>query len=160
MKLSGTLADKGLHAFDSEPRHHEGHDVPRIWIVVADRQQAHIFRKTPKGMERIGDARVGHSGGAHEMQGGSVTHGYDVGSERRHHADGIFLHKLSEWLDVAEREKAYDRLVLVAAPRTLGDIRKVMSKNVHTRIAAEVDKELTEMPEVEIKKHLADIVWF
>jgi protein required for attachment to host cells len=158
MKLSGTLAEKGLHAFDSEPRHHAGHEIPRIWIVVVDRIQAHVFRKTPNGMERIADAKRGTA--VHENQGSAGFHGYDVRSEKHHHDDSVFLPKLATWLDVAEREKAYDRLVLVAAPRTLGDLRKMMSKNVHARIAAEVDKELTEMSENELRKHLDDIVWF
>lgn len=158
MKLSGTLAEKGLHAFDHEPHHHAGHEIPRIWIIVADRFKAHIFRKTKQGMERIADARVG--GGVHENEGRAGFHGYDARSEKRHHDDGGFIHKLADWLDLAERENAYDRLVLVAAPRTLGDLRNVITPSVHTRVAAEVDKELTEMAETEIKKHLEDIIWF
>jgi protein required for attachment to host cells len=158
MKLSGTLAEKGLHAFDNEPHHHAGHHIPRIWIVVADRGKAHVFRKTSKGMERIADATVG--GDTFENEGKAGFHGYDVRSEKHHHDDGVFIRKLAQWLDVAEHEGIYDRLVLVAAPRTLGDLRKALSPAVHTRIAAEVDKELTEMPEAEIKRHLADIVWF
>ena len=48
----------------------------------------------------------------------------------------------------------------MAAPRTLGDMRGALSKNVFSRIVAEVDKELTEIPEAKLKKHLNEIVWF
>lgn len=160
MKLSGTLAEKGLHAFDGEPHKHEGHEVPRIWIVVADRMQAHIFRKTSKGIERIADAKPGHSLATHEHKGGGSFHGYDQKSGKNHHDDAGFIQKLAAWLDTAERERIFDRLVIVAAPRTLGDIRAALSKNVFTRVTAEVDKELTEMPEAKIKEHLNDIIWF
>ena len=160
MKLSGTLAEKGLHVFDGESHKHEGHDVPRIWIVVADRLQAHIFRKTPHGIERIADARPGHSHASHEDKGGHSFHGYDAKSQKTHHDDGGFVQKLAAWLDTAEREHIFDRLVIVAAPRTLGDIREALSKNVFSRVAAEVDKELTEMPEAKIKEHLDKIIWF
>lgn len=159
MKLSGVLAERGLHAFDKEPHTHAGNAIPRIWIVVADRVRAHIFRKTAQGMDHIATA-VPAGGSGDADKGGSGFHGYDVGSANTHHGDGAFIQKLSAWLDEAEREKAFDRLVLVAAPRTLGDLRTAVSKNVHMRIAAEVAKELTEMPEPDIKKHLADIVWF
>lgn len=160
MKLSGTLAEKGLHAFDSEAHAHQGHKVPRIWVVVADRTQAHIFRKTSHGFENIADAKMGHSHGTHETTQGHAFHGYDVKSQRHTKGDGAFIEKLAGWLDTAEREGVYDRLILVAAPRTLGDMRDSLGKNVFSRIVAEVDKELTEMPEAKIKKHLDDIVWF
>jgi protein required for attachment to host cells len=48
----------------------------------------------------------------------------------------------------------------VAAPRTLGDLREALSKNVFSRVTAEVAKELTEMPETKIKQQLNKIVWF
>lgn len=160
MKLSGTIAEKGFHAFDGEPHKHQGHDIHRIWIVVADRTQAHIYRKTVKGFERIADARMGHSSGTHETTSGAVFHGYDAKSQLNARGDGAFIVHLAEWLDTAEREKAYDRLILVAAPRTLGDLRDALSKNAFSRVTAEVDKELTEMPEAKIKQHLGKIVWF
>lgn len=160
MKLSGTLAEKGLHAFDGEPHTHQGHDIHRFWIVVADRIQAHIYRKTVRGFERIADAKMGHSHATHETSAGNVFHGYDPGSQKHGHTDGAFIGKLAAWLDTAEREKIFDRLVLVAAPRTLGDLREALSKNVFSRVTAEVDKELTEMPEAKIKQHLEKIVWF
>lgn len=158
MKLTGILAEKGLHAFDSEPHHHAGTKIPRIWIVVADRVKAHIFRKTAQGLEHIADAALGSN--SHTDKGGATFHGYDARSEKLHHGDAGFIEKFAAWLDEAEREHAFDRLVLVAAPRTLGDIRGQLTKNVHMRVAAEVDKELAELPEPEIRRHLADIVWF
>jgi protein required for attachment to host cells len=160
MRLSGILAEKGLHVFDNEPRTHQGHDLPRIWVVVADSTQAHIFRKTPKGFENIADARIGHSAGEHPNGGAELFHGYDARSRLHYSGHGAFVEKLAGWLDRAEQEKVYDRLILVAAPRTLGDLRDVLSKNVFSRVIAEVDKELTEMPEAKVKKHLNDIVWF
>lgn len=160
MKLSGTLAEKGLHAFDHEPHKHQGHEIHRIWVVVADRTQAHVYRKTPKGFERIADAKMGHSHATHETTGGDAFHGYDAGSQLHYRGDGAFIEHFAGWLDTAEREKIYDRLILVAAPRTLGDLREALSKNVFSRVMAEVDKELTEMPETKIKKHLEKIVWF
>lgn len=162
MKVSGKLAEKGLHAFDQEPRHHAGIEIPRIWIVAADREKAHIYRKTPKGMERIADIKIGHAKSAHEDAGSSAAlhHGYDVRSEKRHHNDPGFIQKLTAWLDLASKEKVFDRLVLVASPHTLGDIRSSLSKDIQGRVAAEVSKDLMKLPEKEIEKHLSKIAWF
>lgn len=149
MKLSGTLAEKGIHAFDAESHKLQGHEIPRIWLIVADRAQAILFRKTPSGLERIADIRKGNTRGRH-----------DDGSETAARSDDAFIQKLAAWLDTAERERVFDRLVLVAAPRTLGNFREALSKNVFNRVAAEVGKDLTTLPEPEIKAHLQDIIWF
>lgn len=160
MKLSGILAEKGIHAFAAEPQKTQGHDVPRIWLLIADNDQALFFRKTAEGLERIGAAKKGHSKGTHEKSKGSGFHGYDARSSHQHHTDGAFIQKLAAWLDLAEREHVFDRLVLVAAPRALGDLREALSKNVFTRVAAEVSKDLTRLGDAEIREHLEDIIWF
>ena len=160
MRITGILAEKGFHAFDAEPHQTGGHIVPRIWIVVADGVRALIFRKAGKDMERIAEARPGYSAATHADKGGASFHGYDVRSEKYHHGEGAFIHNLAAWLDEAERAKAFDRLVLVAAPRALGDLREALSKEVCLRVSAEKAKDLTELSEGEIRRHLSDIVWF
>lgn len=162
MKVSGKLAEKGLHAFDREPRTRAGIEIPRIWIVLADREKARIYRKTLKGIELIADAKSGHAKSKHTNtgSGGTVPHGYDVRSEKKHHNDSAFIQKLAAWLDLASKENVFDRLVLVASPHTLGDIRISLSKNIYGRIMAEVDKDLIKLPEKEIESLLSKIVWF
>ncbi|TAL27448.1 MAG: hypothetical protein EPN97_17315, partial [Alphaproteobacteria bacterium] len=85
-------------------------------------------------------------------------HGYDVRSEKKHHADGGFVHKLSAWLEMASKEKVFDRIALVASPHMLGELRAVTSKNIQGRIAAEVNKDLLKLPEKEIEDRLSEIV--
>lgn len=162
MKISGKLAEQGLHAFDGEPRIRDGVPVPRLWVVVADREKAHVYRKTTGHMERIADLKKGHSKSHPEDAGpqGALPHGYDPRSEKRHHADSAFIQKLAKWLDDAAREKVFDRIVLVASPHTLGDIRACLSKNVHDHVATEIDKDLIKLPDREIEERLSKIAWF
>ena len=54
--------------------------------------------------------------------------------------------------------KAFSRLVVVAPPVTLGDLRHAMSKALADHIAAEVDKDLVKVPNDEIRSHLRDVV--
>lgn len=162
MKISGKLVEKGFHAFDDEPRTHAGIPVPRVWIVVADREKAHIYRKTPKGIEQIADAHSGHAKSHHEEAGagGAICHGHDVRSEKRHHSDRAFLQKLTAWLNKAVAEDAFDKLVLAASPHTLGDIRTLLGKKMQARITIEIDKDWVKLPEKEIEAHLSKVTWF
>lgn len=161
MKLSGILAEKGLHAFDGEPHAVEGVRIPREWIVVADREQAHIYRKTPHKVERIADAVAGHAKSNHEEAGsrGALSHGYDAHSEKKHHGDSAFLQRLSIWIDAAVAEHVFDRLVLVAPPHALGDIRTLLKKKTQEVIIAEVDKDWIKLPQKEIEENLSKLAW-
>jgi protein required for attachment to host cells len=165
MKITGPLAEQGLHVFDHEPRMHEGHMIPRIWFLVADREKAHVYRKTPHGLELIADLKA--NGHARTVDGHTLKdHGpaekgaHDVRGEKTHHGDNAFIRTLVDWLDVAERERVYDRLVLVAAPHTLGEIRAALPRSVHDRVTAELPKQLTGASVKDIFDHLNREVWF
>lgn len=137
MKLKGLLAEKGLHALDDQPHMHAGHKIPRIWFIVADRQKAHIYHKVENGLELIADARA-------------IGQGMDIS----------FIPALANWLNLAEQENVFDRLVIVAAPHTMGDIRAALPHNVDNRVTAEIAKDLTGLPVKEIFEHLDNVVWF
>jgi protein required for attachment to host cells len=51
---------------------------------------------------------------------------------------------------------AFDRLIVVAAPVTLGDLRAAFSDAVKARITAEFDKDLTKIPNTEIAEILGE----
>lgn len=159
-----------MHAFAAEPKTHAGHPVPRIWVVIADRKQAHIYRKTGKGLEHIVDALAegapGSAAGMTQNQGhvraamGSVRYVSDPRDRTQRHDDLNFIQGMARWLEDAVRQDAFDRLVLVAAPRTLGDLRTALSAPVHARIMAEVGKDLTNMPQNKLRQELNEIAWF
>lgn len=165
MKITGPLAEKGLHVFDHEPRMHEGHLIPRIWFLVADREKAHVYRKASHGLEQIADLKAnGHAksvdGHVLKAHGSAGKGAHDVHGEKIHHGDAAFIHTLADWLEVAERERVYDRLVLVAAPHTLGEIRAALPRAVHDRVTAELPKQLTGAPVKEVFDHLNKEIWF
>lgn len=163
MKITGKIADNTL--IDPSPRHL----TPRIWIVVADQRTARIFRNVGQDLESIGEAfptqiqrKIGLSdnsmgriisfGGAHHKL---APHAQPVG------VDAInFAHDLSLWLENAAHNGLFDRLILVAAPKTLGNLRKMLGKSVLARITAEVNKELTKLSEKNLQEELKEIVWF
>jgi protein required for attachment to host cells len=59
----------------------------------------------------------------------------------------------------AELEKsAYDRLIIVAAPVTLGDLRAALSQKVVAHVVTEVAKDLTKLPIDEVSRHLESVL--
>ena len=72
----------------------------------------------------------------------------------------LFAHQISDWLDKAVWEDAFDRLVLVAAPQILGELRHIMKHPVHARVIAEINKDLTKMNERDLREELLKILWF
>lgn len=171
MKVTGRIKEEGLGALASEVALREGVKVPRIWVVVADAGVARIFRKPNSHLELVGEmfpeettqagltndtvGRLVSSGG-----GGSVHHKYEPHMEAGRQDALQFARELADWLEIAVREDIFDRFVLVAAPRTLGELRAAMPKAVQGRIVAEVDKDLTNLDERALHKALNDVLWF
>ncbi|MGO9483667.1 MAG: host attachment protein [Rhodomicrobium sp.] len=67
-----------------------------------------------------------------------------------------FAQALAVSLDRRLANGEYDRLVIAAAPETLGVIRSALSEKVKALIFAEVAKDLTKLPNPQIRLHLGD----
>ena len=162
----------------------------RTWVLVADGKRARILKQTgtlsdleavPGGTfehalhktSEIGTERPGRAqesvGGAHH----AITPKSDWHREEKHQ----FARDLAKFLEHAAEQKEYDRLILVAAPRTLGDLREAvqvpqvhhveggsvggqvdlreaLGKHAQDRIGGELDKDLTEMAVADIGERL------
>jgi protein required for attachment to host cells len=65
-----------------------------------------------------------------------------------------FVRQLADRLAEALAEGRFGRLVLVAPPRVLGELRAVLAEKVRATIVREVDKDLTWVPVHELPGHL------
>jgi protein required for attachment to host cells len=61
-------------------------------------------------------------------------------------------------LDEKLAAKACDRVVLLAPPTTLGDLRASLSEPVRAVVSAEIDKDLTKTPAAELLQHLGAVL--
>jgi protein required for attachment to host cells len=97
--------------------------------------------------------------------GGSPRDGSGVspGANNRSAYEQTDFHQLEEDRFAAEtaemlKERAlrndYESLIIVAPPKTLGELRRHYHKEVEKRITAEIAKDLTTMPVAEIEKIL------
>jgi len=66
-----------------------------------------------------------------------------------------FASELAEMLYRRAHSNSFDRLIVCAAPQTLGVLRKEFHKEVTDRLIGEIDKDLTNMPLDEIERNVS-----
>jgi protein required for attachment to host cells len=69
-----------------------------------------------------------------------------------------FARSVAQVIDRGATERAFDRLVLIAPPRTLGDLRAVLGHASREAVHGEVAKDLTKVPVHDLPGHLEDIL--
>ncbi|MYZ50008.1 host attachment family protein [Propylenella binzhouense] len=137
------------------------------WILVGDGVKAMLFRnagdpehldlrvldlfehETPPTREQ-GTDRPGrvHQSAATARSAVEETDWHRFEKER-------FAKDLADTLYRKAHAGAFERLVVVAPPPTLGDLRKAFHQEVSARIVAEIDKTLTNHPVGKIESLLA-----
>lgn len=70
-------------------------------------------------------------------------------------AETAFARAMAARLDAALAAGETSALMVVAAPRALGDLRSAYSRAVQDALIGEVDRDLVKLPVYEIEKHLA-----
>ena len=67
-----------------------------------------------------------------------------------------FAQALADSLDRRLAAGEYDRVVIAAAPETLGTIRAALSERVRAVVLGDIAKDLTKLPNPQIRTHLGD----
>ena len=141
----------------------------RTWIVVADAGRARILRfegagasgrlheeaafENPDAHGRARDFGHDRPGRVVESVGGA-HHAVEPRSDPHRRAKTEFARLLAAHLDRAAGADAFDRLVVVAPARMLGDLRAAFGEETRRRIVREVDKDLTRLPARELAEQL------
>lgn len=69
-----------------------------------------------------------------------------------------FAREMAKVLDAAAASKSFDRLILVAPPATLGDLRMELGEATRKMVSAELPKDLTRHAEHELPHHLGAVL--
>ena len=142
------------------------------WILIADGARGRLFmnRGPGKGIEAVDESLVADHRATHDLVEDRLGRTYESAGASRHaiaphhghdpHRElkRDFAVRLAKMLDQRCREHAYDRLVLVAPPTALGDLRSALSEPVRSLVRAELDKDLTKVPVAELPGHLAAVL--
>ncbi|MCH8685757.1 host attachment protein [Pedomonas mirosovicensis] len=131
---------------------------PETWFVIADGQRARIVRRLRTPRARVEDVfpyqwvnsellsvDIDNEGlGRGSAPADTATfHTIQPGPDPRRQLKQEFAVELAEFLNRGAQAKHFNRLVLIAAPKTLGDIRGALSDTARNCIVAEIDKDLT-----------------
>ncbi|MDX1400945.1 MAG: host attachment protein [Kiloniellales bacterium] len=137
------------------------------WVVVADARNARVFElrgknKSPAQIQgalfeapreagqdvfssRPGRVFDSHGAGRHGME--PSTSAEDQGREN-------FVRTIASWLEKPGENGDFDSLILVAAPKTLGELRKQLSTALRIKVEYELDKDLTKSTDEEVVEAL------
>ncbi len=137
------------------------------WILVADNARARIFKTIKQGqaLEQVQEW-LHPSSRAHERDltsdrpgrtfnsEGPGRHGMGEGASAKDHEAWKLCKQVSDDIEKARAQGQFDRLVLVAAPAFLGELRNMLSEPTMRLVAGALDKNLAQMDEQQIIEHL------
>ncbi|MGV3490095.1 MAG: host attachment protein [Devosia sp.] len=140
------------------------------WILIADGATAKVFEHHPKeGFTAVEDLMFAQeplkaSEIMADKPGRSFSSGSDGRSAMEYSSDPVavrerrFVEHVAEELERKHRQKAFDQLIVAAAPTALGDLRPAFSKGLKDVIVAELPKDLTNLPTPQLEKHFSDLL--
>lgn len=141
------------------------------WIVVADGAHASIFQNDGPGKgitptrhtQLTGDTRrsseiASDAPGRTHSRGGHVQSVMEPTSDPHEQAAKDFIAHISGLLTEAGKAHEYERLILVAAPQALGDLRAALPADINALVSGELHKDLTHATIPEITGHLGEVL--
>lgn len=90
--------------------------------------------------------------------GGQGRHAMESPTDSQRHAKDEFARELAVQINAAMTAGEFDRLVLIAAPATLGDLRQHLSKQSSDNIHGEIAKDLTKASIKEILMQVGSVL--
>lgn len=140
------------------------------WILVANGTQAFIARNRGPGHGIEKDLEREFEGpnipsreimadvpGRTFDSGGQGRHAMERPTDPRRHNQQEFAREIAAFIDKAENWKKFDRLILVAAPQMLGELRTFLSTSSKNKLTGELAKDLTHLPIHKLPDHLGEI---
>jgi protein required for attachment to host cells len=143
----------------------------RTWLLIADGSRAKVFESigAHKMLHEIDDMALAidlpKSGeiladkpGRTFDSVGAGRHAKENPTDPHRHLKRVFATKVVGELRRAMLAKRFDRLILVAPPAFLGDLREELPKDLKDKVADEVTSDLTNTPEQQLQTHPKDIL--
>ncbi|MCS6760181.1 MAG: host attachment protein [Candidatus Devosia euplotis] len=141
------------------------------WVLIADGAQARVLENTGpgKGLQQIQgldwsmtplqaqDIQADKPGRSFSSSGAGRS-AMQPKTDPVEYRETEFVKSLAATMDRKLLDGSFDRLIIVAAPIALGDIRKAISPSVKKTVLAELDKDLTNLPTAQLAQHLDGII--
>lgn len=137
------------------------------WILTADHQHARVFANDGPGrgiapLETLamdGHLPVSHEAGSHRpdigfASRGGPSHGIEPRSTPHEQAGRAFIGGVVSAVSEALAHGGFDRLVVVAPPRALGELRELLPGQVRDRVVGELNLDLTKASTADVLEHV------
>jgi protein required for attachment to host cells len=137
------------------------------WIVIADGARARVVRQARTGapLEPVpGQEFINpQTGPTRELGTDKPGRSIDSMGGGRSSMENVdwhrfekkrFAHAVAEHLELAAEGDSFQKLVLVAPPETLGEMRSKLGKHANAKIYAEIAKDLTAVGVADLASHL------
>lgn len=79
-------------------------------------------------------------------------------SDPKAQAEAEFAASICDFLETSLKQGDYKQIVIASGPHMLSSIRKALSEKVSKLVIAELDKDLTQVPVMELPKHFDDVL--
>jgi protein required for attachment to host cells len=96
--------------------------------------------------------------GTYPDRGALGTHRLAPKTDRHEHEKVLFAADVGAVVNKAAEEKAFDRLIVVAPPEALGNLRAALKEHARALVTAEIAKDLTHVPLHALAEHLRDVI--
>jgi protein required for attachment to host cells len=139
------------------------------YVLVIDGGQAKVFRNDGpgRGLETVADMAWQREGGHHARDLGRdrpgrgfakasahARHAYDPKEKLNRADERAFFSRVVAAMEVAQHQRKFDRLVVVAPPRVLGEIRGLLPEALGRAVLGEVKRDLVHAPLEDVTKHV------
>lgn len=142
------------------------------WILVADGARARVLANDGigKGLQPAIDGEIARDlpptrelgtdrpGRTQQRGTGGRRHALEPHVDWHRFEKEKFSREMAALLDSAAERGAFDRLVLIAPPRTLGDLRAALGAKARGKVHAEMDKDLTHVTLHDLPGYLENVV--
>lgn len=139
-----------------------------IWLVVADGAKARFFDTNLKGepfeeLETLENERgrdrnqeMERDRPGRTVSGGGQRSAYDEG-DKRDIVEAQFADRVAEYLEKARNQNKYEQLVILAAPKFLGQLRNEFSDGVESAVRFEDTVNLTKASRSELQSRFKNL---
>jgi protein required for attachment to host cells len=130
--------------------------LKKTWVVVADSAHAHLLVPNadatmldpaalpamPEVEPHARDVTSDRPGRGFSSAGGGPRHAYEPQHDYHKMEKHQFVAALAKTLDSAARTGKFEHLIVIAPPRTVGELRTLMSDHVESKLVQTIQKDL------------------
>ena len=143
----------------------------KTWILIADGARARIVLNEGVGKgikaidkmifqqesQEVRDIMADKPGRTFDSAG-QGRHAMAYSSDPKRENERNFAKFLADILNKESNKGSFDRLVITAAPKTLGDIRDALSGTTQQKGHSEIAKDFTQLPNDDLVNKLKDVL--